>query len=324
MGYYLNAGLDKNEYPVISCYAMGCVKEKPKTECTLAASIIEKDKKIFFCSDDTNENIIEVKSDKKAPSYEKINFNEIISKFGKKFYIDINNDYTFKVRNDGSVILLSEAVLPNCGYSICEGSNCNYRCSAELDSDQYCIDMNSVIHLTKSIDETNTSYTCSVLVNSNNNESATSLVKAIVYYFSDDFKEITSITPNTENISIAYKCYYDTNSNVAKSCEPMTGTINDGNNIIQCSGWLEEYCSVKESKEKTNITTITSTSTPISSSTNTSTQIPQNNSDEIQDVDLNKENNSNIESGSYSLSPNISFIYIFFIVFILFVQYYII
>ncbi|KAL6628793.1 hypothetical protein U3516DRAFT_657610 [Neocallimastix sp. 'constans'] len=106
---------------------------------------------------------------------------------------------------------------------LCDNSTCNV--------DSYCIDGRVI--KTK-ISE---SSSCEAIRGTSSGISAV--------YFDDNFKKIASADLSTKTPYLAYQCTFNSSLYRATSCDLVKGTIIDGSNSVQCSGWKNNACNVK-------------------------------------------------------------------------------
>jgi len=281
-GYYLNAGQDKDNYPILLCIkTMGCMKvEELSDECSMAGEVIQQlgdDPKIYFCTTSTNEDKIEIKSEattsSASPVYIEIKNNNLLNEFGIE---DKESDIQkFKIENNGRVILLTKAKLPGCtehNYE-CITSACSGSCSTTGDG-QYCMGNDSILRYTSWTNASQTEYQCQAIgykpkaasISSSNSNSSSVNSSYALYFFDKDYREITTLTAD-KPVNYVYNCEFDRTTQLVSTCTPVYGTFTEGDITIECNEWTEEFCTFFDKNGGEVLTPKpTPTSTPTSSS----------------------------------------------------------
>jgi len=202
---------------VIHCSIEKCEEENfetfdSPTTCTdNVGKIIKSSNDFYLCID--NSSSVKVGSGVN-PSYHTVTTEEAI--------INI-----YKVRNDGSAILLQENSLPIC--DVTSGS----RSCVNNQPTQYCqkIDDNGILKIYETI-----SNSCAPIAGSSPTE---------IFYFDNDYQKLIQAPTNSDPNIMAYQCNYDsTNSNTLISCNIVKGYI-IGQSLIHCNGWKGDGCTVE-------------------------------------------------------------------------------
>lgn len=325
IGYYLNSGDDKDTYGVIVCVNhYGCSKKEiTESSCKNSGDLIKKQDKYYICLKNTNDNIKEIKSKvNPVPSYEVLSKSETLTTLTSF----TSQKFNFKIGNDGSAIVLTSTSLPSCDsltiLNECVDSPCSKKCNYLALGYQNCIGKkDNIIRYTNSMETTNiynTVGTCHPIVNTGTIASNVSNTTTI-HFFTNDYKEITKIDPGMETINMAYKCNYTT-ENVVTGCEFAIGTFIIDDNIVDCKGYKEDNCivrdkyqptTIKEEEEESSITetneTISPTPTNNDSKTTTTTTPPLDTLDD----DNKNDGNSGALSLYYNLPSNLIYIALF-------------
>jgi len=167
--------------------------------------------------------------------------------------------YTFKIGNDGSIIVATKATLPKCtslsSNTSCITEICEYECIKNAEVNSNCLGNDNVIRITSKNESD--AFTCTGISSTGFiAENIDSNLK--LHFFDEDYNEVTDIVIGMKNINMVYKCSYNEN-NVVKKCEVTSGTYIIGENKIECKGWKEDYCQVHDKYYTTTTTTTTTT-----------------------------------------------------------------
>ncbi|OUM65799.1 hypothetical protein PIROE2DRAFT_59778 [Piromyces sp. E2] len=253
-GYYLNGGDDKDTYAIIRCINFhGCSKEIfDKSTCEEAADLIKKDNKYYVCLTSKGDKLKELKKDNtETVTNETVPNSMTISLFNGSYTYNVNK-FEMRFVTDGSAFLLTKATLESCvsltSANECVSAPCQTRCFYTAIDGQYCIGSTDKIIRYTSSTGTDT-YSCSVIDNegfvAENIDSNMRL-----FFFTEYYEQISTITRGMGNINIVYKCTYSSTGSVP-SCEMASGSYIIGDNRIDCTGYRQDYCVVSERYDPT-------------------------------------------------------------------------
>jgi len=154
-------------------------------------------------------------------------------------------EISVKIGTDGTAILLEEMT----GLQECTAETNSEICFDGAKNGEFCLAKdNGIINIKKSVitDENTSSGTCNNITNEDiNSEVTISDAGAYLIFVNAEGEIINAPTTSTLNV-VAYQCTFIGESSpfTIKSCQRVKGYVIDSNNIIQCSGWKREGCTV--------------------------------------------------------------------------------
>jgi len=154
-------------------------------------------------------------------------------------------EISVKIGTDGTAILLEEMT----GLQECTAETNSEICFDGAKNGEFCLAKdNGIINIKKSVitDENTSSGTCNNITNEDiNSEVTISDAGAYLIFVNAEGEIINAPTTSTLNV-VAYQCTFIGESSpfTIKSCQRVKGYVIDGDNIIQCSGWRREGCTV--------------------------------------------------------------------------------
>jgi len=238
-GYFQNSGSASTTKHIISCNGIECKELTDSELTTTKIGMVKYDTGISLClDDDCTTTALIPKGDN-----DKI-YQTLIVEEGSFPGADAG-EISIKVGTDGTAILLEEMT----GLPECTAETNSEVCFDGAKNGDFCLAKdNGIITIKKTIitDEDTSSGTCNNITNEDINSGVTiSTADAYLIFVNAEGEIINAPTTSTLNV-VAYQCTFIGESSpfTIKSCQRVKGYVIDSNNIIQCSGWKREGCTV--------------------------------------------------------------------------------